>query len=148
MINPFKEINWHPDNSDVRKFGKTLLIGFTVIALLFLCVGLFRLPFEKAVVLPVYLFVIGIAIFIIAYTVPKAALPFYYLWFGISASIGIVISNLILTVFFYFLFTPFAIIFRIITRRDPLNLKKPENATTYWIEYTGKRKIKDYLKQY
>ena len=35
MINPFKEINWKPAKTDLRKFAWSLIIGFPCIAIVF-----------------------------------------------------------------------------------------------------------------
>jgi len=35
MINPFKEINWKPGESELRKFAWSLIIGFPCLALVF-----------------------------------------------------------------------------------------------------------------
>jgi hypothetical protein len=38
MVNPFKEVNWTPDTAEKRTFGKSLVIGFPVLALVLLVV--------------------------------------------------------------------------------------------------------------
>ena len=36
MINPFKELNWKPDRTELKKFGISLVIGFPIIAVILL----------------------------------------------------------------------------------------------------------------
>lgn len=148
MINPFAEINWKPEREEILSFGKTMLIGFSIISVIFLIVNLFRLSFEQALILPVYLFSVGSILFLIANIGGFPAKFFYLLWYALAASVGIVISNLFLALFYYLFFSLFAVIFRAITGRDPLRLKKDENAQSYWINTTGKKSIKSYFKQY
>lgn len=148
MINPFNDINWNPNAKDIRAFGKSVLIGFVMIGLLFLLVGLFRQSFIESIKLPIMFVAIGVAIWVGARFAPKQSLPLYYVWFGVSACIGIVISNLILIMFYYLFFSVFAVLFRFLTGRDPLMLKKPFGKPSYWHEYSKNGNIKRYLKQY
>ncbi len=148
MINPFTDVNWKPGSAEIRKFGRTLLIGFFCIALLFFAIRCFSMPVAEAVVLPAWIFGIGGGIGVLALLIPPVAKPFYYLWYALSCTVGIAISNTILIVFFYALFTPFVLVLRLITRRDPLALKKPNDADSYWHKRNIKRTARSYLKQY
>lgn len=148
MINPFEHINWKPQEKDFKSFGKSMLIGFFVIAVIIAVVNILRLPIQKAIILPVILTLIGIFLYLTSLTIPKALTPVYYPWFFISACIGFLISNLLLTAFFYLFFTPFAIGMKLMTGRDPLQLKKKTTALTYWNECAKDKKISKYLKQY
>lgn len=38
MVNPFKEVNWKPDTAEKCTFGKSLIVGFPILALIFLVV--------------------------------------------------------------------------------------------------------------
>ena len=42
MLNPFKEVNWTPDLGEKRKFGRSLVLGFPCMALMFLLMGRLR----------------------------------------------------------------------------------------------------------
>ena len=148
MINPYAEINWKPERKDILTFGKSMLIGFTVISLIFLIVNLFRFPFDQAVTLPICLFFVGGALFIIANIGGIAAKVFYFIWFALAATIGIIISNLLLAIFFYLFFSVFAVIFRSVTGRDPLALKKDSEKKSWWINISGEKSLKRYFKQY
>ena len=150
MINPFKEVNWKPDRAELRKFGWTVLIGFTLIAALLLVVQAmgFKRFAAMSWTVPVGLFCCGAVLLLIAYSLRPLALILYRVWFLLACCIGIVLSNLILLAFFYLFFTPFAIGFRMLSGRDPLRLRKPSGCATYWYEIVGKRPLEQYLRQY
>lgn len=148
MINPFLEINWRPEKKDLKRFGKTMITGFTVISIIFFIMNICRdIPMEQAYVVPTWIFGAGVVIYLITLTVPKASLPIYFVWFALSACIGIVIANVILLFFFYCIFSVFAVIFRLISGRDPLTLKK-QDKESYWVEYTHKSDVRRYFRQY
>lgn len=147
MINPFTQINWSPSEKDIKKFGRTLLIGFILIALLIAAVSHFRggtIAWNPALILSGA----GIIVFALTSTVPKLSLPLYYVWFFVAACIGIIVSNLILTAFYYLMFTPFSLGMKMITGRDPLFLEKHTGRKTYWVSYKQKHDLKSYFKQY
>lgn len=147
MINPFTQINWKPSDREIRKFGLTLFIGFMVIAILIAGVsicGSGTFPSRPVLIL----IFAGIIVFLLTLSLPKLALPLYYLWFFLSACIGIVVSNLILMLFYYLLFSPFSITVRYLSGRDPLQLKKDMKKNSRWVERKGGKSLKSYLKQY
>jgi len=125
-----------------------MIIGFACIAAIFFLVQIFRMPVAKAVVFPLSLLAFGILMFLLTRTVPKLTLPVYYVWFFVSACIGIVVSNVILVIFFYIIFTPFAIGLKLVTGRDPLQLKRKADAKTYWLDCKKNKDQSRYLKQY
>ncbi len=147
MINPFTEINWSPNNSDLKSYGKVMIIGFTVLASIAGILALLEVSDKFTPTLAYILFAFGVLVFIMTRIIPKSVLPIYYVWFAVSASIGIVVSNLLLAIFFYGIFSIFAIGMRIFTKRDPLQLKKV-SKDSYWISIDKEKELKRYLKQY
>ena len=148
MINPFHEINWKPGEKEIGKFGTSMLIGFPLIALLFFVINICRLPLAGAWQLPAILAGTGVFLCLLAKTLPAAAKPVYLVWFFAAACIGALVSNILLIIFYYAVFSPFALGIRILTGRDPLRLKKPERLLSYWTERNTKRSVKSYLQQY
>jgi hypothetical protein len=148
MINPFTEINWHPEEKDILSFGKSMLIGFTAIASLFLIINIFRAPLGDALPFPVSIFIVGIILYFISRLGITVAKPFYLACFFLSALIGIVIANLLLSLFYYVFFSIFAILFRSLSGRDPLTLKKDSNKKSWWIKVEDNKSLKSYFKQY
>jgi len=147
MINPFHDINWQPDNCEIRKFGKSLLFGFLALAIIFFIIGICRCPLSSAWQIPASIAGAGGIIFLLALILPIAAKPIYYLWYFLSACIGIVVANTFLILFFYLIFAPFALVARLLSGRDPLHLKKP-GRDSYWRDYQPHQDLKRYLKQY
>ena len=148
MINPFEQINWKPEEKDLKSFAKSLFIGFIVIGTIIFAINCFKMPFQKALFLHGMFAVGGIVVFLISQMIPKILIPLYYPWFFISACIGIVVSNLILTMFFYLFFTPFAIGMKLLTGRDPLQLRRKTDAKSYWCTCRQNKDLSRYLKQY
>lgn len=147
MINPFLQINWKPDNGEIKKFGRTILIGLIIISFLIGVFSFYRTgvtAWRPALILAL----IGIIVFILSSLAPKAALPLYYIWFLIAASIGIVISNILLTAFYYLFFSPFSVIIHKLSGYDPLKLNKSMERKTYWFEHKPRKDLKSYYKQY
>ncbi len=150
MINPFKEVNWTPDGDELRKFGWTILVGFSFLAvllMLFRMVG-FRGFAAMGFRIPCLLLCGGAVVLLVSHTARPLALPLYRCWFFLSCCVGIVVSNLILLMFFYLFFSPFAVVFRLFTGRDPLCLRKPARCDSYWHEVQDGRPLENYLRQY
>jgi hypothetical protein len=78
---------------------------------------------------------------------PRAIKPIFVGWIVLAFPIGWTISHAILGILFYLMFSPVALLFRIIGR-DALALKPRRNLASYW---SLKRKPKDksqYLRQF
>ena len=148
MINPFAEVNWRPDNAELRSFGRSMLLGFSSLSTLVLLLNLCRLPFDESIAFPATLFLAGVFFFLISRLGAPVALPFYWAWYGLAGAIGIIMANLMLALFFYVFFSGFAVLFRMVSGRDPLILEKDPNARTWWRERNVKRELKSYFKQY
>ncbi len=150
MINPFTEINWKPNTDDLRKFGRTVLIGFLAISAVFLLINIlnFKYPVSKAAYFPMILSASGAAICFISYFIRALSLPVYYIWFIAGASMGIVITNVLLFLFFYCVFTPTGLALKYLTGRDPLNLKRIKAQKSNWNNYNANKFLLRYFKQY
>jgi len=64
---------------------------------------------------------------------PKALGFFYTIWIKIGEIIGGIVSKIILVFLFYFIFTPIAILMRLLGK-NLLNKKLNKNAGSYWID--------------
>ncbi len=158
MLNPFNEINWHPEEREIADFGKTVLIGFSVIAVIFFLLGCHKaghlnffkisiITLGEMLVFPVILILCGYFVFLLSAVFPVLAKPLYLVWFFVSALIGVVVSNFALLVFYYLLFSPFAVIFRILSGRDPLRIKRRASKTC-WQDYGARKELKRYFRQF
>jgi hypothetical protein len=62
---------------------------------------------------------------------PQALRPVFVGWMVLAFPIGWLVSHTLLALVYYGLFTPLALVFRVIGR-DALALKRPRAATSYW----------------
>jgi hypothetical protein len=145
MINPFQEIDWNPDLTKRREFGRVLFIGFDLIAaLLLLADWLALIPLSKPLFLGA---VVGAFLGLLAWLFPRYARPLYVVWYALGACVGIVTSNLLLTAAYYIILTPFALFFRLI-RRDPLHRRYDPGAKSYWESVEPDVDPKRYFRQF
>jgi len=127
------------NDKDIRKFGLIALIFFG-----FLC----GLGIWKNKPIPTYLFgtlsILGFGFILL----PVRLRPVYNAWLKIAHVIGRIITTLILTLAYYLVITPAALIKRLFGGR-PLPLKPDKDATTYWVTRTEPAQPKErFLKRY
>lgn len=147
MINPFKEINWKPAATDLRKFAVSLIIGFPCIAVFFFLVSWGAsgsLPGPRFFLM---LGGIGAAAGVLCLLVPIVARPLYYVWYALAACVGIVVANLLFALLYYGLFMPLGLFMRL-RGRDALSLKFERGAATYWREAPPAPPAPQYFRQY
>src|SRR5437764_414800 len=108
---------------DLRNFG--LLVGAVLVALglLFLLRGKARYPYFLA---PGVLLLVFGAIF------PRGLRYVYIAWMSLAIVLGLIVSTLILTLFFILVITPIGLTARILGK-DFLRLKLDRRESTYWI---------------
>jgi saxitoxin biosynthesis operon SxtJ-like protein len=124
---------------DLRKFG--LMVGGVFIA-----IGLLFLLRHK----PSYPFFLwpGVALVLFGALVPRALKYFYIAWMTLAFALGFVMARIILTVGFFLLVTPIALVGRLFGK-DFLNRKWQREATTYWIRCEAAPKnAESYQQQY
>lgn len=146
MINPFKEINWQPSKAEKRKFGLSLMIGFPCIALIiFLGRGLAGGNWNPF--LPGVIAAVGFGVGLVSWLLPAIALPFYTVWFFLAASLGIVIGNTILALFYFLIVTPIGLALRMAGR--PTISKGPRaGVQTYWQDAEQPGDVQRYYRQF
>ena len=109
---------------DIRKFGIIALIFFGLLCVL-------GILMKKT--LPVYLFgflaLLGIGFIII----PDRMRTLYEVWLKVAHFLSKIVSVLILTVAYYLVITPSAIIKWVFGGR-PLPVKPDENSLSYWVD--------------
>lgn len=121
MLSP--RINWKPSSRDLRSFGAIFWTGFLLLGL----IPHFRHHAQTAHVV----WGVGTFVGLLALLIPPAAKPIYWFWMGFGFVMGNIMSRVILTLFFFVILTPLAIVFRL-TSRDELRRQKPKNVDTYW----------------
>lgn len=111
------------DNREIRKFGVIALLFFGVLS------GLGFLTHKP---IPTYLFgflsTLGLGFILI----PSLLRPVYTAWLKIAHFIGRIVTVLMLTLAYYLVITPSALIKRLFGGR-PLPVKPDKNVTSYWV---------------
>src|SRR2546426_3063762 len=108
---------------DLRKFG--LLVG-TVFAALGILLWL-RGKGHFA-----YFLAPGAMLLVAGLVFPKALKPVYIGWMSLALVLGLVVSTVLLTVFFFLVITPVGLVAPL-AGKDFLRLKLRPEGTTYWI---------------
>jgi Saxitoxin biosynthesis operon protein SxtJ len=108
---------------DLRKFGLTVGGVFVLLGVLFL------LRHRSS-----YPSLLGAGALLTAFGViwPRALKYVYIAWMALAFTLGFVMSNVILTLFFSLFVTPIGILARL-SRKDFLAQKWDKNAASYWI---------------
>lgn len=142
MLNPFSEINWHPGTAELRRFGVTMAVGSplvaTFLALLNIC----------SVGTALLIAVTGLLCCLACRVFPTLGRVLYLVWFAFGGTFGFVISNLLLGLFYFLIFTPAGWLSRVVFRRDPLCLKPTSEQQSNWRDCEKISDLKRYYKQY
>ena len=112
--------------SSNRSFG---IVFFTV----FLLIAIY--PFFKNENIRIWSLIVSIIFLVLGILKSKLLTPFNKIWFKFGLLLGKIISPIIMSVIFFVVVTPTAILMKLL-RKDLLNLKFNNNKT-YWIEKNG-----------
>jgi len=124
---------------EIKKFGAIGLIFFGAL----LAVAVWR---DKTLLAYFFGFLTALSTGFVL--MPVLLKPVYIGWLKIAHFIGSKVTILILTIFFYFVMTPAALLKRIFGGR-PLPLKPDRNATSYWVTRDEpSQPIERYVKRY
>ena len=135
------EVNWHPNNKQLRGFGKIALIALTVISLaLYLIKGL-AIQWALAVA------AVGFIIFVSSLISLRLTRAIYLGLVVATLPIGLAVSFLLLAAFYFLLLTPLAFVFRLIGR-DPLRRKFDSTAESYWLTHDPPQGPERYFRQF
>lgn len=108
---------------DLRKFG--LLVGGVFIAL-----GLLFLWRDKSWYW--ILLAVGTPLVLLGATFPRSLKYVYIVWMGAAFCLGLVVSTVLLTLFFYLIFTPMGLMARL-AGKDFLSRKLEPARDSYWM---------------
>jgi hypothetical protein len=146
MINPFKEVNWHPGPAEKRKFAWSLVIGFPCLAIaLFL---LRRVTSGSWAPEPaLWLGGVGTGVGILLLAAPVLAKPLYVAWYAVASCIGFVVSNLLVTGFYFLILTPIGLLLKA-SGRAPLPKRPNKGEASYWREAEQVADAKRYFSQF
>ncbi len=108
---------------DLRKFG--LLVGG--VCLLLAGWTLFR----HKPIWP-YLLTPGALLFVLGLVLPRSLLWVYRAWMAIAFTLGLIVSTIVLTLFYFLVMTPIGLLARLFGK-DFLSLKMDRQSKTYWL---------------
>ena len=143
------DLNLSPDDKQLRQFGWIAATAFGLLAgLIGWRGGLFGFDFGTAtrVVIPA-LIGVGMLVGLLAWLAPRANRPLYLGLILLTFPIGFVLSHVIMAALFYGLFTPVALVFRLI-RRDPLQRRFDPELPSYWVPPRARPSKESYFQQF
>lgn len=136
----WSDIPFHPPTKTLRQFGGLCLLFFGAIAA---WQGLVKGHATAAIVFGVLALTLGP----IGLIRPAWVRPIFVGWMVLAFPIGWTVSRLILALMFYGLFTPVALIFRLLGR-DSLNRRRRPDLDTYWTPKPPSAGPRSYFKQF
>ena len=139
-------LDFHPGLRQLRQFCLTALVVLPLLAWLFTGRPTPNVwtTFHSALVGS--LIAVGAILSVLSFVVPAAVRPVYIAVMLIAFPIGLVISELILLLTWLLLFTPLAVIFRLIGR-DALDRRFDRSTDTYWRPKRQPKTIESYFRQ-
>jgi hypothetical protein len=138
-------MNWsdlprNPSPRTLRQFG---LLGLLILGGL----AAWRLashgPGPGAAVLGVVALLLGI----LGLAAPRWLRPIFVGWMMLAFPVGWLLSQLALALVYYGVLTPIGLALRA-TGRDPLALRKPPDARSYWVPKSTPHDVRRYFRQY
>lgn len=145
MLNPFSDVNWKPDSSEVRKFGRVLIIGGAILTSLFWVLE-FSLKNSFVPDFLKYVFPGIIGAGLIAVIIPLVGRPIYFVWYFLACIIGFIISNLVMGLFYFVIMALFGLALKL-RKKDPLNLKPEPGQNSNWHESAKNLPLSSYYRQ-
>lgn len=135
----FQHVKWRPDAAELRRFAIAMLVGFTVLGLL----SAWRAGGIRTA--SIVLWSLGIFLAIAAF-VPGLGRVAYLAVYLPTSIIGYVVSNVLLTLMFFFVITPLAIILRLMGK-DLLQQRRPKPKPE-WMAVKGVKNEDSYYRQF
>ena len=146
MINPFKQVDWNPEEGEKKKFALSLCVGFPIIALVLYILRVVSIGFLSSKQC-LYLGLGGFGLGMFLWVMPQVSTPIYFIWYAAACSIGFIVSNTLFALFYYFIITPLGCVMRM-TGRDALNLRPDSATSTHWRDHEEVQDPKRYYRQY
>jgi Saxitoxin biosynthesis operon protein SxtJ len=115
---------------DLRKFALT-------VGSVFVLLGVLLLLRHR----PSYSYLLGAGVALITFGViwPRALKYVYIVWMAFAFTLGFVMSNVILTLFFFMFVTPIGLLARLF-QKDFLARRSNKKVASYWIDRAGEIK--------
>jgi hypothetical protein len=134
----FKDINFNPDDRELRIFSLLWLVGFGLFGGLVAWRGGTWAPFVWGVAIA------GCAMGLL---VPRWMKGVYVAWMVAAFPIGWTVSLVLLALVYYVVFTGFGLVFKVFGR-DTLGRRFDRQAATYWVPRPRPESLERYFKQF
>jgi len=115
---------FNADKKTLRNYGLVMTAAFVALAVIF---------FLKDKPSALYLAVIALLFLVSGLTLPRVLKPLYVIWMTFAFYLSMVMTYLLLTVFFYLIMSPVGLIMRLFGK-DLLSRKFPGGKDSYWVE--------------
>ncbi len=136
----FSDIQFNPPTKTLRQFAGLWLVVFGGMAV-WEAVGRHRPAVAAS------LAVLALVVGPMGLARPDYMRPIYVGWMVLAFPIGWTVSQVVLLIVFFGLFTPIGILFRVMGR-DPLDRKLDRTAPTYWTPKPAPTDLRRYFKQF
>lgn len=136
----WSDIPFQPSPKILRQFAGLWLVFFLGLAVL---EGLVRRHPRAGVVLGVLALVGGV----LGLVKPAAIRWIFVGWMVVVFPIGWVVSQTMLAILYFGVFTPLALVFRL-RGRDLLRLKRATGRSSYWLDKQSSQDVRSYFRQY
>jgi len=141
------KIDWNPPTRQLDQFGWISLVGFPALWGAWWLIARASGKADPSVVLLAVLCGIGAVIFALSRVDPRLVRWIFVGLMVVAIPIGMVISYALTAVIYFLLFTPVALVFRVLGR-DPLHRRIDRQAESYWVERGQRRPASSYLRLY
>ncbi len=136
----WSDIPFHPDRKTLRQFAGLWLIVFGGM-------GLWEAFRRGHVQLGFSIVALALVVGVAGLTRPEWVRTVYIGWMVLAFPIGWTISQVILLILYFGMFTPIALIFRAIGR-DPLRRVRRAGVESYWEPKPAPVDVRSYFKQF
>lgn len=134
-------VNWNPSRKDLNGFRLVSLIATTAIAaLLYVLKGVDVRWCAVLVAFGAFVWLSGL----VSLTLTRYV---YIVLMAVTLPIGLVVSLVLMSVFYFGLITPLGLVFRLMGR-DVLCRKFDPKAPTYWVPHPQTKKVERYFQQF
>ena len=135
------EINWNPENKELRNFGNIAVAASIILSLLLYLFKHLSMSWIMVIIS------IGFVIFLSSLISSKITRIIYLSLTLLTFPIGWIISFLVLGIFYFLIITPIGLLFRLIGH-DPLNRKFEPTVKSYWLTRQPPDKPDRYFHQF
>jgi Saxitoxin biosynthesis operon protein SxtJ len=136
----WSDIPFDPSLKTLRQFAGLLLVFFGAW-------GLHQALIRRHTTIGLIMGFAALAIGLLGLIRPQAIRPIFVGWMVVAFPIGWTVSQLMLALMFFGLFTPIGLVFRILGR-DPLKRARRSEQETYWTPKPAAADLRRYFKQF